>query len=90
MPRSSREKVGDDTVLLAYVAADPALHAALTSALRDRLRIELPTAMRPSRLVLLNRLPFLPGGEVNLHTLPDPAVGHAKRWRALLGRLRRT
>jgi acyl-coenzyme A synthetase/AMP-(fatty) acid ligase len=40
--------------------------------LQDRLRTELLPAMRPSRIVMLERMPYLPGGKVDLRALPEP------------------
>jgi acyl-coenzyme A synthetase/AMP-(fatty) acid ligase len=68
-----RQRAGE-AVLIAYVAADPRRHRALQSMLRDRLRAELPPAMRPARIVLRDRMPYLPGGKVDLLALADAEV----------------
>ena len=65
---------GGETVLLAYVAADAQGHEALHKLLRDRLRAELPGAMRPARIILLDRMPYLPGGKIDLRALPEADV----------------
>jgi acyl-coenzyme A synthetase/AMP-(fatty) acid ligase len=65
---------GASTVLVAYVAAEARRHGTLRALLRDRLRAELPPAMRPTRIVLLERMPYLPGGKIDVHALADTAV----------------
>jgi amino acid adenylation domain-containing protein len=62
---------GTATVLVAYVVADAERHDALYPMLRDRLRAELPSAMRPAQVILLERMPYLPGGKIDLRALPD-------------------
>jgi acyl-coenzyme A synthetase/AMP-(fatty) acid ligase len=64
---------GVATVLVTYVAADAGRHGALLPLLRDRLRTELPAAMRPARIIMLERMPYLPGGKIDLRALPDTA-----------------
>ncbi len=65
---------GAEPVLVAYVAAEARRHGALHKLLRDRLRAELPASMRPAQIILLDRMPYLPGGKVNLLALPDTDV----------------
>ncbi len=63
---------GDDTTtrrLVGYVEGGGPLDEA---ALRDRLAQRLLPAMVPSRLVVLDALPRLPGGKVDRAALPDP------------------
>ena len=62
---------GAETSLLAYVAADVGQHRVLHALLRERLRGELPSAMRPARIIMLERMPYLPGGKIDVRTLPD-------------------
>jgi acyl-coenzyme A synthetase/AMP-(fatty) acid ligase len=64
---------GAETILVAYVAADVGRHRVLHALLRERLRAELPAAMRPARIIMLDRMPYLPGGKIDLRTLPDIA-----------------
>jgi acyl-coenzyme A synthetase/AMP-(fatty) acid ligase len=58
------------SVLHGFVAAegDP---AELVAGLRRRLAAHLPAAFRPERLVVLDRLPMLPGGKVDLVALAN-------------------
>jgi acyl-coenzyme A synthetase/AMP-(fatty) acid ligase len=62
---------GAEAALIAYVAADAGQHGTLRPLLRDRLRTELPASMRPAQIVLLERMPYLPGGKVDLRALPN-------------------
>jgi acyl-CoA synthetase (AMP-forming)/AMP-acid ligase II len=63
-----------DTLHGFIAAADPA-HATLIPALRDRLRAALPGPFRPATLTLLEELPRLPGGKVDLIKLREMARG---------------
>ncbi|MGA3402147.1 MAG: AMP-binding protein [Acetobacteraceae bacterium] len=58
-------------LLVAYVAAEARGHRALRALLRDRLRAELPASMRPAEIVLRDRMPYLPGGKIDLLALAD-------------------
>jgi yersiniabactin nonribosomal peptide synthetase len=64
-------RAGEDgrTVLVGYVVAD----GWTPDSLRRRLRSLLPTAMVPTRIVLLDAVPRLPNGKVDRHSLPEPA-----------------
>ncbi len=64
---------GPEYRLTAYAAAPGADPLALARALAQRLRTELPSAMRPSRIVVLDALPRLVGGKVDIWALPEPA-----------------
>ena len=55
--------------LLGFVVATDADHPQLVAALRRRLAAALPSAFRPSRLTVLERLPKLPSGKVDLFAL---------------------
>ncbi len=68
-----RERDGA-TVLVAYVAAEASRHVALHALVQDRMRADLPAAMRPARIILIERMPYLPGGKVDLRALPDPVI----------------
>jgi non-ribosomal peptide synthetase component F len=67
---------GAETNLVAYVAADVGLHRVLHGLLRERLRVELPTAMRPARIIMLKRMPYLSGGKIDVRLLPDIGESH--------------
>ena len=58
--------------MIAYVAAPGADPQTVRIALSERVRAELPTTMRPGRIVVLPRLPRLPGGKVDILALPEP------------------
>ena len=77
---------GPGMVLFAYVAADAERHRALHALLRDRLRAELPAAMRPAQIIWLERMPYLPGGKVDLRALPDSAGPRETLLHRLFGR----
>jgi non-ribosomal peptide synthetase component F len=62
------------TVLHGYVVTEEADHAALIAALRRRLAANLPAVFRPPRLSVLDRLPLLPGGKIDLVALAKPPV----------------
>jgi len=61
---------GGEAGLVAYVAAEAGRHRALRAMLRERLRAGLPAAMRPAQIIMLERMPYLPGGKVDLRALP--------------------
>jgi FkbM family methyltransferase len=46
-----------------------------SASLREHLRERLPAALVPSAFVLLDELPLLPSGKVNLRALPEPDAG---------------
>jgi acyl-coenzyme A synthetase/AMP-(fatty) acid ligase len=52
-----------------FVAATNINPSELITALRQRLAATLPPALRPSRLTVLDRLPTLPGGKIDLVAL---------------------
>lgn len=57
--------VGDATTLVAFVVARPGAIGNIANILRDQLRGRLPPYMVPSRIVMLDSLPRLPGGKVD-------------------------
>ncbi len=61
-----------DPVLHAYVAATEADTGKLRNRLLDRLRSDLPPAMRPAQVIVLPQLPRLPGGKIDMTALPEP------------------
>jgi len=64
------EGTDDSHVLLGFVVPTPGTDPQqLHRALRDALRQHLPGIMRPSRLIMLDRLPRLPSGKVDRQTL---------------------
>jgi amino acid adenylation domain-containing protein len=66
-----REDAPDEKRLVAYV--QPREQSELTSAeLRNMLRETLPDYMMPSAFVLLDELPFTPGGKIDRRALPPP------------------
>lgn len=75
-------------VLLAYVAAAMERHDELQTVLRERLRTELPQAMRPARIVMLERMPRLPGGKLDLHRLKEAKEPTGTRLGRMIARLR--
>jgi acyl-CoA synthetase (AMP-forming)/AMP-acid ligase II len=63
-------RTGPEGVTLhGFVATTKADEAALIAALRQRLVSALPMASRPARLTILDRLPTLPGGKIDLGAL---------------------
>ncbi len=66
----------DRPTLLAYVAGTRPAER-LRRALQTQLRAKLPPSMRPSHIVVLDRLPRLPSGKLDYRALPDP---HARGW----------
>jgi amino acid adenylation domain-containing protein len=62
----------EGTDLFAHVAAARARHAALRSLLRENIARELPSAARSIRIVMLDRLPYMPTGKVDLNALGKP------------------
>ena len=66
---------GNATVLLAFVVALPGRAAGLEPALRGELRTSLPAFMVPSRIVLLDKMPLLPGGKIDAQALHALAGG---------------
>jgi len=72
-----------ETMLVAFVAAEAGRHHALSSLLRERLRAELPPSLRPTQIIMLDRMPYLPGGKIDLLRLTD--AGSGPRWTQVLG-----
>jgi amino acid adenylation domain-containing protein len=62
----------EGTDLFAHVAAPRARHAALRSQLRENIGNELPSAARSIRIVMVDRMPYLPTGKVDLNALGKP------------------
>jgi len=58
-----------DVTLHGFVVATAVDHAELIAALRQRLTAALPSAMRPSRVTVLDRLPALSSGKVDMVAL---------------------
>jgi acyl-coenzyme A synthetase/AMP-(fatty) acid ligase len=56
-----------------FVAATVVDRTALIAALRKRLSTGMPMALRPARLTVLDRLPMLPGGKIDLVALAQRA-----------------
>jgi acyl-coenzyme A synthetase/AMP-(fatty) acid ligase len=81
----SRQR-GGEAVLIGYVAAEARRHGALQALLRGRLRAELPASMRPAQIILLERMPYLPGGKVDLLALPDTTGPREKLLHRLFAR----
>jgi amino acid adenylation domain-containing protein len=63
--------------LFAHVAAARARHAALRSLLRENIAKELPSAARSIRIAMLDRLPYLSSGKVDLNALGKPRARRA-------------
>jgi acyl-coenzyme A synthetase/AMP-(fatty) acid ligase len=63
------------TALIAFVVAMPGRAAGLESTLRDELRGSLPNYMVPSRIVLVETMPLLPGGKIDAQALRALAGG---------------
>jgi len=66
-----REIAPCDKRLVAYVVTDQSSNVT-THELSKYLEASLPAYMLPSVFVLLERLPFLPNGKVDRHSLPEP------------------
>ncbi len=69
----ARADLGDDPVLIAYVAASG--HPVGAAELRAYLAEQLPAALVPSRFVFLDRLPLTPNGKLDRRALPVPEDG---------------
>jgi amino acid adenylation domain-containing protein len=67
----AREDVPGDKRLVAYIVARPE-QTLKVSELRNHLLAKLPDYMVPSAFVLLDSLPLLSNGKVNLNALPAP------------------
>jgi acyl-coenzyme A synthetase/AMP-(fatty) acid ligase len=66
------------TALMAFVVAMPGREPGLVMSLREQLRKSLPGFMVPSQIVLVARMPMLPGGKLDtqaLHVLAGGSVG---------------
>jgi acyl-coenzyme A synthetase/AMP-(fatty) acid ligase len=61
--------VAGQTGLVGYIAAATDDAEGLVAALRRRLATALPAALRPARLMVLERLPTLANGKVDLMAL---------------------
>jgi len=61
------------SAMMAFIGAGSAEPAALESRLRAQLRRDVPPYMVPARFVMLNALPRLPGGKVDLPALYELA-----------------
>ncbi len=73
MARTVAEHAGsEETVLVAHVAA-AGDRAAVLEALREHLRLALPSVMRPSQIEVHDRLPRMAGGKVDLRALAQHA-----------------
>jgi acyl-coenzyme A synthetase/AMP-(fatty) acid ligase len=70
----------EETTLLAFIVADDPGDSALLSRARSAARRVLPNYMLPARVVLVERLPLLPGGKVDDQALL--AIEAAMPWRA--------
>jgi acyl-coenzyme A synthetase/AMP-(fatty) acid ligase len=66
---------GNATALTAFVVALPGRAAGLETALREQVRGSLPSFMVPSRIVLVEQMPLLPGGKVDAQALRALAGG---------------
>lgn len=56
---------GEETSLLAFIVADAPGDTALLDRVRAAVRMALPNYMQPARVLLIDRLPLLPGGKVD-------------------------
>jgi acyl-coenzyme A synthetase/AMP-(fatty) acid ligase len=70
-------KRSNATALIAFVVANPDKTAGLETALRDELRGSLPGFMVPSRIILMEKIPLLPGGKIDAQALQALAGGIA-------------
>jgi non-ribosomal peptide synthetase component F len=68
---------GGGVTLHGFVVSAAADRAALVASLRRRLSAALPSALNPARLTVLDRLPLLPGGKVDLVALAARSGDHA-------------
>jgi acyl-coenzyme A synthetase/AMP-(fatty) acid ligase len=57
------------TTLMAFIVAMPGREAGLTMTLREQLRKSLPGFMIPSQVVLVAKMPMLPGGKLDAQAL---------------------
>jgi len=60
---------GEDTSLLAFVVAGDPADTALPDRVRAAVTAGLPNHMHPARVLLVDRLPLLPGGKVDVRAL---------------------
>lgn len=60
--------------LIAFVVAIPGSEGGLDLRLREQLRKSLPGFMVPSQIVLVARMPMLPGGKIDTQALHALAV----------------
>jgi acyl-coenzyme A synthetase/AMP-(fatty) acid ligase len=60
---------GEDTSLLAFIVAVDAADTALLDRVRAAVAVGLPNHMHPARVLVVDRLPLLPGGKVDVRAL---------------------
>jgi amino acid adenylation domain-containing protein len=69
---SHKDSTGDIS-LIAYIVARPKIKPNLLD-LRTYLRQKLPAFMLPANIVVLDQLPLLPNGKIDLKSLPTPDI----------------
>jgi amino acid adenylation domain-containing protein/non-ribosomal peptide synthase protein (TIGR01720 family) len=65
----ARSRVGEGNRILAYVTSQLGVTPAL---LRSHLKMALPQYMLPGGIMVLDQLPVLPSGKLDLRALPEP------------------
>jgi len=60
---------GEDTSLLAFIVPGDPTDMALPDRVRAAVTAGLPNHMHPARVLLVDRMPLLPGGKVDIHAL---------------------
>jgi non-ribosomal peptide synthetase component F len=74
---------GEDIRLVAFVVPSGENNAKLVDSLRAMLEGSLPAHMQPSRIILVDAMPLLPGGKIDAHALLARHAARLHRLRQL-------